>query len=324
MHKNLFIANVEHLKISSDLGHGEKITDKILITNDRLFIENLLTPLFYKLAGDLEAHYLKTAGAVAYSIEESESFADHEAANSFLLKRLGEVRMFLLMLWLVKDNSVNVDLGYLEDPYKSPKPGRTNVTRNSFSQVFSTARGDVLTTEFTREELRRARHLRRDSQWSFELKPQVATEERFTRFDRACYFLQAARVSSDLGVKIANYCICFETLFSTDPLELSHKLGERIACFLENDPANRINVFHLIKRAYVIRSKVVHGGKGSSKLSEQLKELSESCDNIVRRILVRILEESPLERYFQQPTSDKEVEEYFISLVLGNGPSKGL
>ena len=92
MQKNLFIANVEHLKISSDLGHGEKITDKILITNDRLFIENILTPLFYKLAGDLETHYLKTAGAVAYSIEESESFADDEAANSFLLKRLAEVR----------------------------------------------------------------------------------------------------------------------------------------------------------------------------------------------------------------------------------------
>jgi len=324
MQKNLFVANVEHLKILSDLGHGEKIADKILITNDRLFIENLLTPLFNKLAGDLEAHYLETAGAVAYSIEESESFADDEAANSFLLKRLAEVRIFLLMLWLVKDNSVNVDLGYLEHPYKSTKPGRTNVTRNSFSQVFSTARGDVLTTEFTREELRRARHLRRDSKWSHELKPQVATEERFTRFDRACYFLQAARASSDLGVKIANYCICFETLFSTDAQELSHKLGERIACFLEEDAPNRIGVFHAIKRAYAIRSRVVHGSKGSSKLSEQLKEVSVSCDNILRRILVRILEESSLLRYFQQATSDREVEEYFISLVLSGVPSKGL
>ena len=165
MQKNLFIANVEHLKISSDLGHGEKLTDKVLITNDQLFIENLLTPLFYKLAGDLEAHYLKTAGAVAYSIEENQPFPDNEAANSFLLKRLGEVRVFLQMLWLVKDNSVNVDLGYLEHPYKSTKTIRTNITRNSFSRVFSTAHGEVLTIEFTHEELRRARHLLRDFEW---------------------------------------------------------------------------------------------------------------------------------------------------------------
>ncbi len=85
--------------------------------------------------------------------------------------------------------------------------------------------------------------------------------------------------------------------------------------FLRRMQLNRINVFHTIKRAYAIRSKVVHGGKGSSKLSEQLKEVSVSCDNILRRILVRILEESSLQKYFQQATSDKEVEEYFVSLV---------
>ena len=322
MQKNLFIANVEYLRISSNLGHGEKITDKIFITNDGSFIENLLSPFFHEVAGTLEAHYLKNTGAVAYSIEETQPFPDDEAAIRFLLERLAEVKVFLQMLWLVKDNSVNVDLGYLEHPYKSAKPGRTNVSRNSFAHVFSTARGDVLTTEFTREELRRARHLRRDSKWTVVLTPQVATDERFTRYDRAFYFLQAARASSDLGVKIANYCICFEALFSTDPQELSHKLGERIACFLEKDPANRIDVFHTIKRAYAIRSKIVHGGKGSSKLWEQLREVSVSCDSIVRRILVRIIEESSFQRYFQQATSDKEVEEYFVSLVLGNPPSQ--
>jgi hypothetical protein len=318
MQKNLFIANIENLRILANLGHGEKLTDTILITNDRLIIENLLSPSFYEIAGTLEAHYLKTTGAVAYSIEETQAFSNEQTAISFLLGRLGEVKVFMQMLWLVKDNSVNVDLGYLEYPFKTMKLSRTNVSRNSFAHVFTTARGDVLTTEFTRDELRRARYLRRDSKWTVVLTPQVAADERFTRYDRAFYFLQAARGSSDLGVKIANYCTCFETLFSTDSQELSHKLGERIACFLEKDPAERINVFHAIKRAYAIRSKVVHGGKGSSRLSEQLKEVSVSCDNIMRRILIRILDEPSLQKYFQHPTSDKDVEEYFTSLVLGN------
>jgi len=88
MQKNLFITNVEHLKILSNLAHGEKISDNIFITNDGPFIENLLTPVFHKIAGDLEARYLKTAGAVAYSIEETQPFPDDETTISFLLERL--------------------------------------------------------------------------------------------------------------------------------------------------------------------------------------------------------------------------------------------
>jgi hypothetical protein len=60
MQKILFIANVEHLILSSNLARGEKIGDKILVTNDKLFIDNLLTPVFYKVAGDLEANYLNS------------------------------------------------------------------------------------------------------------------------------------------------------------------------------------------------------------------------------------------------------------------------
>jgi hypothetical protein len=324
MQKNLFIANVENLRISADLGHGEKLTDKILITNDQAFIENLLSPFFYQIAGTLEAHYLKNTGAVAYSIEETQPFPSDEAALSFLLERLADVKVFMQLLWLVKDNSVNVDLGYLEHPYKSLKAGRTNISRNFFIHTFTTARGNVLITEFTREELRRARHLRRDSKWTVQMRTQVATDERFMRFDRAFYFLQAARGSPDLGVKIANYCTCFETLFSTDAQELSHKLAERIACFLEKDLENRISVFHTIKKAYAIRSRIVHGSRGSSKLGEQLREVSVSCDNLIRRILVRILEEPSLQEYFQKAISDKDIEKYFDYLVLSNISSQKL
>ncbi len=318
MQKNLFITNVESLKIATNLGRGDKITDKIFITNDRPFIEDLLTPAFGQIAGSLEAYYLRNSEAVAYSIEETPSSLDHEAAIAFILERLAEVRVFLQMLWMVKDNSVNIDLGYLEYPYKDNKAFKTNVSRNSFANVFSTAAAEDLVTEFTRDELRMARHLLRDLKMTIDRRPQIAADERYTRFDRAFYFVQAARASSDLGVKIANYCICFETLFSTDSQEISHKLAERIACFLEKTSAPRLDLFHSIKKSYAIRSRVIHGGKGSSRLREQLKEGSISCDNILRRILVRILNDPSLQRYFREPIPDKDAEEYFVSLVLGS------
>jgi len=308
----------------SNLGNGERIGDKLHITNDRLFIESLLTPAFYKIAGDLESSYLKTTGAVVYCIEETQTFPNDDAANSFLVKHLIEVRSFLQMLWLVKDNSVNVDLGYLEHPYKSTRATKTNVTRNSIAHVFSTSRGEVLTTEFSREELRRARHLFREFSGGTKLGSQIAIDEGLSRFERAFYFMQAARASSDLGVKIANYCVCFETLFSTDVQELSHKLGERIACFLEKDLTNRISVFQKIKKAYAVRSKVIHGSKGSLKAAPQIKEASVSCDNIVRRIFLQIIEGPSLQKYFWGAASDKDLEDYFIALVLTGTSSQEL
>lgn len=317
MQRTLFITNVEHLKILSNLGDGEKIGDKLRLTNDRLFIQKLITPAFHKLAGDLETHFLNTTGAVAYFIEESQPFPSDEAANSFLVEHLIEVRTFLQMLWLVKANSVNVDLGYLEHPYKSSVATKTSVTRNSIAHIFSTSRGEVLTTEFSREELRKARQLFREFSGGTKRRFQIAIDEELSRFERAFYFMSAARASSDLGVKIANYCICFETLFSTDVQELSHKLAERIACFLEKDLPNRISVFQTIKKAYAVRSKVIHGSKGSPKAAAQINEGSVSCDNIVRRIFLRIIEEPSFRKYFLGAPSDKDFEDYFITLILG-------
>ncbi|MGD0918152.1 MAG: hypothetical protein ABSB22_17005 [Thermodesulfobacteriota bacterium] len=316
MQRTLFITNVEHLKILSNLGDGEKIGDKLRITNDRLFIQKLITPSFHTLAGDLETHFLNTTGAVAYSIEESQPFPSDEAANSFLVERLMEVRTFLQMLWLVKDNSVNVDLGYLEHPYKSSVATKTNVTRNSIAHIFSNSQGEVLATEFSRDELRKARHLFREFSGGSKVKFQIAIDEGLSRFERAFYFMQAARASSDLGVKIANYCICFETLFSTDVQELSHKLGERIACFLEKDVPNRLSLFQTIKKAYAVRSKIVHGSKGSPKAAASIKESSVSCDGIVRRILLQIIEEPSFQKYFFESPSNKDLEDYFVALVL--------
>ncbi len=307
MQKVLFITNIQHLNISSNLGRGERVGDKFFITNDRSYIESLLTPNFTTIAGSLETKYLKTATAVTYGIEECEVFSNDGEAISYLNTRLAKVKLFLQFLWLIKDNSVNADLGYLEHPYDTLKAGvrRSNVSRNFFSLFFSTAEGEVTATEFTRDELRKARDIFKRVPGEIVFHPQSATDDRFGRFERAFYFSQAARTSSDLGVKIANYCTCLEALFSTDSKELSHKLSERVACFLESELEGRLKLFHLIKKAYGIRSRVVHGAGGSKSLQREVIATSISCDHILRRIFLTILENQSLfDRFLSKSEQD--------------------
>jgi hypothetical protein len=303
------------MQIAEDLERGEKVADRFRITNSRSVIHELITPIFTVVAGRLEAAYLQKAGAIAYAIEEHEPFPNQAHAQTFLEKRLAEVHIFLHMLWLVKDNSANVELGYLQHPYKSTPP--SEVSRISIAHTNSTALGEVVPTQFSREELREARQafgfLSPDN---IILRPQSATLET-SRLERAFYFLQAARAASDLGVKISNYCTCFEALFSTDAQELSHKLAERIACFLEPELPNRLELYHTVKKAYGIRSKVVHGVAGSPKLRDTVKKTASVCDEVARKVLVRILSDSTHRKQFMSKDGENNMEEYLLSLVLG-------
>src|SRR5205814_574151 len=107
---------------------------------------------------------------------------------------------------------------------------------------------------------------------------QIVNARNVPRLLRAQYFCQAARSEADLGVKISLYMTCLEILFSNDASELAHKLSERIACFLATDPKQRKAIFGTIKRAYNIRSKVVHGDVVTAKHLEESDTMSQQVD----------------------------------------------
>ena len=46
----------------------------------------------------------------------------------------------------------------------------------------------------------------------------------YTHSGRAMRFIAAARAAPDLAFKISHYCSALETLFTTDPIEVGHKL----------------------------------------------------------------------------------------------------
>jgi Apea-like HEPN len=112
--------------------------------------------------------------------------------------------------------------------------------------------------------------------------------EDFNRLSLVFYFVQAARGSSDLGRKIAQYVTCFEALFCTDSSEMTHKLAERVAFFLGENGAERTSIFKNIKAAYTVRSKVVHGDKIDKKRANQAPDLSRTCDELLRKSLAKV------------------------------------
>ena len=110
-----------------------------------------------------------------------------------------------------------------------------------------------------------------------------------TRLDRVIYYTQATRAAGNLGIKIANYITCFETLFSTDPSELAHKLSERIAVFVGDTSRERIAIYEQVKKAYGIRSKTVHGDRLTAQQEASAANLAAQCDVMLRRTLLKVL-----------------------------------
>ena len=126
--------------------------------------------------------------------------------------------------------------------------------------------------------------------------------------DRASYFTLEARSMHILPMKIVFYISALECLFTVGNQEISHKVSERIAILLENDPKSRRQIFDIIKRGYSIRSRLVHGQY--IKVLDGLDEVSESLDGILRTLF------NEYKDIFKM--DDEKMEDYFTNLIFDN------
>jgi hypothetical protein len=85
---------------------------------------------------------------------------------------------------------------------------------------------------------------------------------------------------------------------------------------LGNDGGERIAIFKRIKAAYNVRSKVVHGDRIAKKLAEQAADLARTCDDLLRKSLLKIITTPGLPEIFSRPPH--ELEEYLTYMVLDN------
>lgn len=306
-----FVTAIAGLKIKSDLGQGVKIDDFTFLTNNKKKVQKEIHPNFRSIIGNMEYQGIFNSEALIYA---KETIPKELTPEQFLVAKLYKAEKFHSALWMLKDSCVNNELGFLF--YTSN--GVPNVSSNFIAIVNSTALGEIKsTTTITKTELKREGSFCKNNinVGNVHSMPTTQLLKGNDRISRAYYLVQAARSQSDLAIKISNYCTAFESLFATSRSELTHKLSERVAYFLENDSSARIDIFKSMKKAYMVRSKTVHGDTLKENFIEELKQISKTCDHLIRRVMVCVLKNEKIREVFLG-TPD-QIDDLFLKLIFG-------
>ena len=112
--KYRYLVGLIGLEIQEPLGNGDQLVEDLRITNDKGVVRKFFKPHLMEALGGLEGMSLLNADALIYY--ESTKDGDLNPADSMvvLTGMLHLTGMFLTALWLVKDNAVNFELGFLE------------------------------------------------------------------------------------------------------------------------------------------------------------------------------------------------------------------
>jgi len=108
--KVTFFTGVINVHFASISGRGDEISDGLYITTDKDTISKLLVGDVRNAIGALETDFLLNAPAVIYSRND---VVDDFNWLEYLGCRLREVKMFFHVMWLLKDNAADSELGFL-------------------------------------------------------------------------------------------------------------------------------------------------------------------------------------------------------------------
>jgi hypothetical protein len=312
-----YVTCFRKLKITDQISGHLELLPGVNITNDPIVRKNWLTPEFGAVAGVIEVSHLQSESNLLFGEFDTDDFKDLPP-DGILLVILSWIDGLLENAWLIKEHAMACDAAFLRVETASGVSWSSNflAARPSFSNGYSINETDV---EMSAKDLK---------EWSqiddlvngylYEkgsLSSKFMMEKGYSRSGRAMRFVAAARRSLDLAFKIANYCSALETLFTTDSAELAHKLSERVAFFLGERGYSRRVVFTIVKDAYGVRSKLVHGDTLKPIQIEGLPALSSQCDGYLREILREIFSSQKLKNTFD--SQNQAIEEYFADLILG-------
>ncbi len=276
------------------------MSNGLRVLNEKNSIDRVVTS-YVEFIGTVERAFLiHRAQAVGYrrrSIELDEHQIS-EAINGELIRSLVEVTAWLMRLWMVKDNSVDVDAGWMAVSVRDT----IQVSNNRLSASVTKADGTMSNTFFSMSEIKEAESIPIEAEyWSttgpIPLPVELGQDPSATklsgdslRFYRFTYFLHTGRTTSDVPMKIAHWCSGLEALVSSSQTELSHQVAERIASALHTIGNDRLKTFKLVKHAYGIRSKAVHGAAFKAKDIANLRQTAVDLDDVCRRLARLYLE----------------------------------
>ncbi len=311
-----YITSFRKLILTEPIPGFIELMPHVNITNDPNVKAQWLSEECRAAIGQIEcAHLEREANFVFGEFEINEM--RELSPDATLIVVLSWIDLLLKNAWLLKDNVMQCDAAFL----RVEMPDRTAWTKNYLASLVSFSDGYALIErdiEMSTDEVTnwaRTTDLVENYLSEASSSSRFMMEKGYKRTGRAMQFVVAARRAQDLAFKIANYCSAFETLFTTDATELAHKLSERVAFFLGERGDNRRRVFTMVKNAYNIRSKLVHGDTLKQNQINALSALSTECDKALRRILWEIFHSDDLKKIFD--AHNDAIEEYFAALILG-------
>lgn len=317
-----FVIKLNHIKVSSQLSKGKIIKEGMRVSNGAAnFNANFNNVPFIESFGLVEFASFEDS-VYRYEVGDFENIQqklgfklDGIQLVNFLIRK---VEVFLACLWLVKDNSITSEVGFLHMYDKDPDQGF--FSSNAIPNLPSTSDGEFRNTEFNATELDQA--IKYYQEFTFDPKSSPSDiitqlENPLTkgskRVDRAFYFLVNARNTTALPIKALNYCSLLECLFTNDSGEITHKVSERFALFTGNDFEERKALFKMAKELYKIRSKATHGQPVGAQ-PDQMRILLIEIDNKVREILLTSINKEAKSEVFN--LQNESFDNWFLDLIL--------
>ena len=307
--KVLYVVGLVDVEVSEVIRTPLQVSDGAFVTNNAEFIRGLLPDVYVNVIGLIEYQFLTSGRLVVFKEGEVSS---EEEAHAELINLLRSTHGLLMSLWMGRDCSVNCDVGYVlgldvELAHSNTlNPQYTLANGASMPLALNMAEFEVsskLALNFFRGLKEKDKPL------------QTAMQKSTGRINVSTYHIQAARSATDVAIKVSSYCSFFESLFSTSSAELSHQLSERIAFSLAISPLERLEIYKKVKRAYGVRSKVVHGDVISKQELQGLAEISEGCDKLARDIYSKM--SSSIDIYKLFGGSNDEIDSHMRDLIFG-------
>lgn len=310
------------------------LTDKNLAYNKNDTLRRIIDEMFAKQLGVVSVGELLNSDIFYLEIKIRDDWK-----YSLLLFGAGLsdiIVHFLCCLWFIRDNSVNLKGCYVRVLQDNIATDECFLLRPA--QVFSSCNCETIETDFSFEELKKTHEITKklgelmvlnkkksSNQNNLTLKNinskaglylgdiGVFNHHGTNRISRAFSFLFTARTCSDVLLKISLYMNAYECLFTTNATEIAHKMAERVAYYSGEDKKNRLAVFELIKDAYNVRSRYLHGKESDEKTTlAKIIDILTRLDSLTRRLFTKIILEDS-EMFLKK---DHDLESYFSTLMF--------
>ena len=314
MKKILFLSSFRNLSISSSLYEPFTLLPGINISNSKSLKFEVIDDQIVENIGQIELDYLVNSPNFVLC-EFSEEDLQGNDLREFLLVLLIWIKGLFRSAWVLFDHNMDCDAAYL---FLYNEDTIVKCSSNFLAQ--RSIRADCSEEEICLNERDLNRWKRIHHEISAYLYAKESHELRFSmekgycRTGRALNFVESARVSLNVGFKIAHYISAFEALFSTSTSELSYRLSERVAFFLAAHGHSKMEVFKNVKAAYDVRSRFVHGTAASDAKIDEMMKLSVCCDKYLRSIVHLLFGEKNLKRKID--VDAKSLDNYFNRLIL--------